>query len=157
MALFYHGVLIWLQMTKLLQHANTSFNTARNYLTFRGRRNEAYLEYAVANDIVNIQVRRNPEYPQMVTSTSQNNQLYQSLRKNLVASKEQFQNIRKIIIQENQRNGTIPQYSVTGVVQNGSGSSGSRPQSGSSGVFSGDSQSTRHSLDSGPAKSDRLQ
>jgi ubiquitin carboxyl-terminal hydrolase 8 len=82
----------------------------------------------------------------MISSTSQNNKVYQTLMKSLTTSQDQFQNIRKIIIQENQRNSASPQSSYTLNTLNGA--AGSRPQSRSSGAFSGGSQSPRQSLDS---------
>jgi ubiquitin carboxyl-terminal hydrolase 8 len=138
-------------MTKLLQSASTSFNLSKTNLSFRGRRDDAYVEFMIADEIIRNQVPRNPEYPQMVSSTSQNNQLYKTLQKSLGPSQDQFQNIRKIIIQENQRNGLMP---LSGML-NGSNSSGSRPQSPSSGVFSAESlgHSPRLSIDSTVAAS----
>jgi ubiquitin carboxyl-terminal hydrolase 8 len=132
-------------MTTLLQAASNSYNSAKNHLAFRGRRDEAYIEYVVANEIVRSLVTRNPEYPEMVTRNTRNNNTYQLLSKNLRTSQDQFQNIRQIIVQENQRNGSSPVPSVG----NGSVSSGSRPPSQSSGVYPiADSVSPRPSMDS---------
>jgi ubiquitin carboxyl-terminal hydrolase 8 len=87
----------------LIQNANSSFQLARNQLTYRGRRDEAYMEFAVASNIIFNQVPRNRDYPSMVSGTSRNNEQYQSLKKNITQSQIQFQTIRSSIAQEEQQ------------------------------------------------------
>jgi ubiquitin carboxyl-terminal hydrolase 8 len=87
----------------LIQNANSSFQLARNQLTYGGRgrerEEEAYMEFAVASNIIFNQVPRNRDYPSMVSGTSRNNEQYKALKKNISQCQAQFQTIRSSIAQ----------------------------------------------------------
>jgi ubiquitin carboxyl-terminal hydrolase 8 len=72
----------------------------------RGRRNQAYIEYAVARELVNDVVPRCREYPDMVSGHSPGNERYwRELKNRLNANEEKMNNMRQTLISEQGQNG----------------------------------------------------
>src|ERR1700748_3636201 len=80
-----------------------------DFLNFRNRRDQAYVEFAVAYDLAFVKSKTSPEYPTMAArQTGQNWHQLSALQNKINSRREQFKKIRAIIEQENKRNGILP-------------------------------------------------
>src|ERR1700750_2547342 len=75
-----------------------------DFLNFRNRRDQAYVEFAVAFDLAFVKSKTSPEYPTMAARrTGQNWHQLSALQSKVNSKREQFKKIRAIIEQENKR------------------------------------------------------
>jgi ubiquitin carboxyl-terminal hydrolase 8 len=96
-------------MAKILVSAESSLKMAELLSANRGRRDQAYIEYAVSRELITGLVPQNHEYPDMVHGSSPHNEKrWRDVKSRLAANEDRISNLRQIILSENTRTGVTP-------------------------------------------------